>query len=73
MICPLGLCSEQNMLAYTAQVSSKLEKGHYPWRGLEHDNNYRPQREWYKIIVHVGDRTLQQRVQAGQGKLVVRL
>lgn len=34
---------------------------------------YRPQREWYEIIVHAGGRTIQQRVRAGQGKVVVRL
>jgi len=39
----------------------------------EHDSNYRAQREWYEIIVHVGGRTQQQHVKAGQGKIVVRL
>ncbi len=39
----------------------------------EHYDTYRPQREWYEIIVHAGGRTLQQRVRAGQGKVVVRL
>ncbi len=35
--------------------------------------NYRPQREWYEIIVLVGGRVSQQRVKAGQGKTTVRL
>ncbi len=39
----------------------------------EHFDGYRPQREWYEVIVQVGGRTLQQRVKAGQGKVVVRL
>jgi alpha-glucosidase len=34
---------------------------------------YRPQREWYEVIVLAGGRTLQRRVRAGQGKLRVRL
>ena len=36
-------------------------------------NTFRPQREAYEVIVHVGNRTLQQRIQAGQGKVVIRL
>lgn len=39
----------------------------------EHFDKYRPQQEEYEIIVHVGDRTLRDRVKAGQGKVVVRL
>ena len=39
----------------------------------EQFNNYRPQREEYEIIIHVGGRTLQQKVKAGQGKIVIRL
>lgn len=39
----------------------------------EQFNNYRPQREEYEIIVYVGGKTLQRRVQAGQGKIVLRL
>ena len=35
--------------------------------------HYRPQREWYEIIVLVGGRVLQQRVKAGQGRTRVRL
>jgi alpha-glucosidase len=39
----------------------------------ERFDTYRPQREWYEVIVLAGGRTLQQRVKAGQGKLRVRL
>ena len=39
----------------------------------EQFNNYRPQRQEYEIIVHVGGKTLQQKVKAGQGKIVIRL
>jgi len=39
----------------------------------EQFNNYRPQREEYEIIIHVGGKTLQQKVHAGQGKIVIRL
>ena len=39
----------------------------------EHFNNYRPQREEYEIILHLGGKTLQQKVKAGQGKIVIRL
>jgi alpha-glucosidase len=36
-------------------------------------DNYRPTREWYEIIVHVGNRTLRERVKTGQGKVKVHL
>ena len=39
----------------------------------ERFDTYRPQREWYDIIVYAGGRTFQQRVKAGQGKIVVHL
>jgi alpha-glucosidase len=39
----------------------------------EHFVGYHPKREWYQVIVQVGGRTLQQRVKASQGKIVVRL
>ncbi|MFL5626434.1 MAG: TIM-barrel domain-containing protein, partial [Ktedonobacteraceae bacterium] len=39
----------------------------------EHFDNYHPPRKEYEIIVHAGGRTLQQKVPAGQGKIVVRL
>jgi alpha-glucosidase len=35
--------------------------------------DYRPQREWYEVVVHVGGQVLQQRVKAGRGKVVFRL
>ncbi|HET8851395.1 MAG TPA: TIM-barrel domain-containing protein [Ktedonobacteraceae bacterium] len=35
--------------------------------------DYRPQREWYEVVVHVGGQVLQQRVKAGRGKIVFRL
>lgn len=38
----------------------------------EQFNNYRPQREWYEVVIHVGSRVLRERVKAGQGKAVVR-
>jgi len=34
---------------------------------------YRPQREWYEVVVLAGGRELRQRVQAGQGKIIVHL
>ena len=39
----------------------------------ERFDGYRPQRAAYEIVVHAGGRTLRQSVQAGQGKIVVRL
>jgi len=39
----------------------------------EHFDGYHPKREWYEIIAQVGERTLQQHVKAGQGKVMVRL
>lgn len=39
----------------------------------EQYSTYRPQREWYEVIVHRGERSLQQRVQAGQGKITIQL
>ncbi len=39
----------------------------------EQFDGYRPQREEYNVVVNAGGRTLQQRVKAGQGKVVVRL
>ena len=37
----------------------------------EHDR-YRPEREWYEIMVKSGEKWLQQRVRAGQGKITAR-
>jgi len=34
---------------------------------------YRPQRETYEVIVHIGGKTLRQSAKAGQGKIVIRL
>jgi len=39
----------------------------------ERFTNYRPQREWYEVIVHAGGQALQQRVKAGRGKVVFTL
>jgi alpha-glucosidase len=39
----------------------------------ERFNRFRPQRETYEIVVHIGGKTLRQTVQAGQGETVVRL
>jgi len=39
----------------------------------EQYSNYHPPREWYEVVVHRGERTLQQRVQAGQGKVTIQL
>ncbi|GAC1619247.1 MAG: glycoside hydrolase family 31 protein [Ktedonobacteraceae bacterium] len=39
----------------------------------EQFEKYRPQREEYELVVHAGGRTLQQRVKAGQGKVIIRL
>ena len=35
--------------------------------------HYTPVRTWYEVIVQNGERMLHQRVQAGQGKVTVRL
>lgn len=37
----------------------------------ERFEGYRPQREWYEIIVYAGGRVLRQKVKAGQGKIRV--
>jgi len=39
----------------------------------EQHDAYRPQREWYEIVVWAGGRVVQQRVMAGQGRIEVRL
>jgi alpha-glucosidase len=39
----------------------------------EQFDKYRPQREEYEVVVHVGGRTLRQQVKAGQGKITIRL
>jgi alpha-glucosidase len=39
----------------------------------EQYSNFRPQREWYEIIVFVGGQIRQKRVRAGQGKILIRL
>jgi alpha-glucosidase len=39
----------------------------------ERFSNYRPQREWYEVIVHAGEQVHQQRVKAGRGKIVFSL
>jgi alpha-glucosidase len=39
----------------------------------EQFNNYRPQRAEYEIILHLGGKTVQQKVKAGQRKIVIRL
>lgn len=39
----------------------------------EHYDSYRPQREWYELVVFVGGQRRQKRVRAGQGKAIVRL
>ena len=39
----------------------------------ERYTNYRPEREWYEVVVHVGGQVLEQRVKAGRGKISFRL
>ena len=39
----------------------------------ERFDKYRPQREWYEVVVRVGSRMLKERVKAGQGKVIVSL
>ncbi len=39
----------------------------------EQFDNYRPQRDWYELVVYAGGQILQQRVKAGQGKIRVQL
>jgi len=39
----------------------------------EQYSTYRPPREWYEVVVHRGERTLQQRLQAGQGKVTIQI
>ena len=38
----------------------------------EQFSSYRPQRDWYEVVVRVGSRVLRESVKAGQGKVVVR-
>ena len=39
----------------------------------EQFDNYRPQRDWYELVVYVGGQVLQQRVKAGQGLIRAQL
>ncbi|MHB8596345.1 MAG: glycoside hydrolase family 31 protein [Ktedonobacteraceae bacterium] len=39
----------------------------------EQHETYQPRREWYEVVVHKDGHTLQQRVQAGQGKVSIQL
>ena len=39
----------------------------------ERYTDYRPQHEWYEVVVHVGGQVLQQRVKAGRGKIAFKL
>ena len=39
----------------------------------EQHSGYQPSRQEYAIVVHVGNRILQQRVKVGQGNIIVNL
>lgn len=63
---------QQGTFAETT-ISCRVQEDFITVEIEEQFHTFRPQREAYEVIVHVGNRTLQQRVQAGQGKVVIRL
>jgi|SRR5947209_9856994 len=67
-----SLAYQQGTFAQTS-VSCRVLEDFVTVEIEEQFDMYRPQREEYEIIVHVGGKTLQQRVKAGQGKIVIRL
>jgi alpha-glucosidase len=54
-------------------VNCRASEGFVTVEIQERFEHFRPQREAYEIIVHVGGRTVQQRVNAGQGRVILRL
>ena len=66
------LAYQQGASAETA-ISCRVQEDFITVEIEERWHEFRPQRAAYEIVVHVGNRTLQQRVQAGQGKVVIRL
>jgi alpha-glucosidase len=67
-----SLAYQQGASART-DISCRVLKDFVTVEIEEHFDNYRPSREEYEVIVHTGGRTLQKKVQAGQGKIVIRL
>ena len=59
--------------ALCAALEGAREKAASLGFGLLLWDGYRPQREEYEIILHLGGKTMQQKVKAGQGKIVIRL
>ena len=57
----------------TIAISCRVQEDFVTVEIEEHFGAFRPQREAYELIVHTGNRTLQQRVKAGQGKVIIRL
>jgi len=66
------LAYQQGTFAETT-ISCRVQEDFITVEIEERFHAFRPQREAYEVIVHVGSSTLQQRVQAGQGKVVIRL
>ncbi|MFL5695343.1 MAG: TIM-barrel domain-containing protein [Ktedonobacteraceae bacterium] len=68
-----------NSLAYQQGTSARVDiscrvlKDFVTVEIEERFDNYHPPRKEYEVIVHTGGRTLQKKVQAGQGKIVIRL
>jgi len=57
----------------TIAISCRVQEDFVTVEIEEHFDAFRPQREAYEVIVHTGNRTLQQRVKTGQGTVIIRL
>ncbi len=56
----------------TTTVSCRVDETGVVVRIDEQHHGYQPQREAYEVVVYVGNRVLRERVQAGQGSMLVR-
>ena len=63
---------QRGTFAYTT-ISCRVLQDFVTVEIEEYINNYRPPRKEYEIILHLGGKTLRQKEQAGQGKIVIRL
>jgi len=63
---------QRGTFAYT-NISCRVLQDFVTVEIEEYFNNYRPPRKEYEIILHLGGKTLRQKEQAGQGKIVIRL
>jgi len=57
----------------TTSVSCRADAGGVSIRIDEDHKGYQPQRDGYELVVHVGNRTFQRSVKAGQGSVTVHL